>query len=100
MMATIRRVRNQHNPGLIYRILITMQDRRNRIHRHLSEQIQAAFGDGLLRTVIEVDTKLRESSIAGTPINFYTTRSRGSLQYNALAQELVQYAQKAVAQPA
>jgi chromosome partitioning protein len=100
MMTIVRRVRSQHNPGLIYRILITMQDRRNRIHRHLSEQIQAAFGDGLLRTVIEVDTKLRESSIAGMPINFYMTRSRGTLQYNALAQELAQYAQKAIAQPA
>jgi len=100
MMAIVRRVRNQHNPGLIYRVLITMQDRRNRIHRNLSEQIQAAFGEGLLRTVIEVDTKLRESSIAGTPINFYMTKSRGTLQYTALAQELSQYAQKAFAQPA
>ena len=100
MMTIVRRVRNQHNPGLIYRVLITMQDRRNRIHRNLSEQIQAAFGEGLLRTVIEVDTKLRESSIAGMPINFYMTKSRGTLQYNALAQELAQYAQKAFAQPA
>ncbi len=100
MMSVVRNVRRQHNPNLIYRVLITMQDKRNRIHRTLSEQIQMTFGDGLLRTVIEIDTKLRESPIAGIPINFYTAKSRSTLQYLALAQELAQYVQKEVAQPA
>ncbi len=77
-----------------------MQDRRNRIHRKLSEQIQSTFGEGLLRTVIETDTKLRESPIAGVPINIYFTNTRSSMQYQALAQELAQYVKKAVVQPA
>jgi len=94
MMGAIRRVREKGNPNLIYRILITMHDRRNRIHRNLSEQIQATFGEGLLRTIIEIDTKLRESSIAGMPITYYKARTRSALQYQALAQELLQYAQK------
>jgi chromosome partitioning protein len=95
MMTAIRRVRGQHNPGLFYRVLITMQDRRNRIHRHLSEQIRATFGEGVFQTVIEVDTKLRESSAAGLPITHFNEKSRSSLQYDALAQELIQYVQKA-----
>ncbi len=94
MMGAIKRVRSMDNPNLIYRILITMQDRRNRIHRDLSEQIQAAFGDGLMRTVIETDTKLRESSIAGVPINYYKSNTRSAAQYQALAQELTQYVEK------
>jgi chromosome partitioning protein len=100
MMSVVRNVRNQHNPSLMYRILITMHDRRNRIHRTLSEQIQNTFGDGLLRTVIDTDTKLRESPIAGVPINLYYANSRSTLQYQSLAQELALYVKKAVTQPA
>lgn len=100
MMSVIRRVRAGSNPNLIYRILITMLDRRNRIHNNLREQIQETFGEGLLGTIIEVDTKLRESSIAGVPINYYKAKTRSALQYNALAQELNQYVEKTTAQTA
>ncbi len=68
MMSLIRRVRQESNPSLGYRILITLLDRRNRTHRSIQEQLQNTFGDGLFRTVIEIDTKLRESTIAGLPI--------------------------------
>jgi chromosome partitioning protein len=94
LMAMIRRVRTQTNPDLAYYILITMMDRRNRIHRTLSEQLRLTFKDGLLETVIEIDTKLRESTVAGMPITQYTPHSRSSLQYRALAQELIQDVQK------
>jgi chromosome partitioning protein len=94
LMAMIRRVRTQTNPDLAYFILITMMDRRNRIHRTLSEQLRLTFKDGLLETVIEIDTKLRESSVAGLPITHYTPHSRSALQYRALAQELIQDVQK------
>lgn len=90
LMATIRRVRGQTNPNLAYYILITMMDRRNRIHRTMYEQLLATFGEGLLKTVIEVDTKLRESTVAGLPIGHYFPRSRSAGQYSALAQELVE----------
>jgi chromosome partitioning protein len=93
-MAMIRRVRTQTNPDLAYYILITLMDRRNRIHRTLSEQLRLTFKDGLLETVIEIDTKLRESTVAGLPITHYTPHSRSALQYRALAQELIQDVQK------
>ncbi|MBI1855163.1 MAG: ParA family protein [Chloroflexi bacterium] len=91
MMGIIRRVRQESNPNLGYRILITMLDRRNRTHRNIQEQLQNTFGDGLFKTIIEIDTKLRESPIAGLPINRYKPGARGSLQYRELAQELIEY---------
>lgn len=94
LMAAIRRIRTQTNPALAYYVLITMMDRRNRIHRTLCEQLQVTFGEGLLKTVIEVDTKLREATVAGVPITFYFPKSRSALQYSALAQELVNHAQE------
>lgn len=93
MMATIQQIRNQHNSDLAYRILITMFDRRNRIHRDVGNQIRTTFGDGVFDTIIEVDTKLRESAVAGLPITHHKRRSRSALQYDALAQELIDYVQ-------
>jgi cellulose biosynthesis protein BcsQ len=95
MMALIRRVRSETNLALAYRILITLLDQRNRTHRTIREQLQQTFGAGLFDTVIEVDTKLRESPIAGTPITQFKPGTRGSLQYRALAQELIEYVQQA-----
>lgn len=94
MMSLIRRVRKETNPNLAYRILITLLDQRNRAHRTIREQLQQAFGIGLFNTVIEIDTRLRESPIIGLPITQYRPNSRGSQQYRVLAQELMDYVQQ------
>jgi len=94
MMGIVRQVRSENNPELAYRILITLLDNRNRTHRNIHEQLERAFGDGLFRTIIEIDTKLRESPILGLPITQYKPNSRGALQYRQLAEELLDYVQK------
>jgi chromosome partitioning protein len=99
MMGLVRRIRAQSNPSLTYRLLLTMFDRRNRIHRTLSEQLRATFGNGVLETVIETDTKLRESPIAGLPIIYHAPKSRSALQYRALGQEILTYVKETNSQP-
>ncbi|HNA89185.1 MAG TPA: ParA family protein [Anaerolineales bacterium] len=94
MMGLIRRTREVDNPNLAYRILVTMLDRRNRTHRNIHDQLRSTFGNGVLNTVIELDTKLRESPIAGLPITHYKAAARGSTQYRVLAQELMEYAKE------
>lgn len=94
MMMLIRRVRKESNPELAYRILITLLDQRNRAHRAIREQLKQTFGVGLFETVIEMDTRLRESPIIGMPITQYRPNSRGSQQYRILAQELMDYVQQ------
>jgi chromosome partitioning protein len=91
MMTLIRRIREEDNPNLAYRILVTMLDNRNRTHRNIHDQLRSTFGEGVFNTAIEIDTKLRESSIAGMPISYYKPGSRGTTQYNILAQELIEY---------
>jgi chromosome partitioning protein len=54
--------------------------------------LERAFSAALLETVIEVDTKLRESPAFGLPITLYAPRTRGAAQYRALAQELMNHA--------
>jgi len=91
MMTLVRRIREEDNSNLAYRILVTMLDNRNRTHRNIHEQLRSTFGEGVFNTVIEIDTKLRESSIAGLPISRYKPGARGTTQYQVLAQELVEY---------
>jgi chromosome partitioning protein len=91
MMSLVRRIREEDNPNLAYRILVTMLDNRNRTHRNIHDQLRSTFGEGVFNTAIEIDTKLRESSIAGLPISHYKPSTRGTTQYHVLAQELIEY---------
>lgn len=96
MLSLIRDVRLSKNPRLRYRLLMTLYDRRNRIHRSLEEQIRAAFGEAVFDTRIEIDTRFRESPIFGQPITAYAPRSRGATQYRQLAEELGHHAKETV----
>lgn len=100
MMALIRQVRNTTNPGLNYRVLITMLDLRNRIHRMIQEQIRRSFKDGIFETMIQIDTKLRESPVVGLPITHFATKTRSAMQYRNLAVEITDNVRQSVAQPA
>ncbi len=94
MMALIRQVRSLGNPNLRYRLLLTMFDKRNGIHRSLAEHLRNSFSTGVLDTVIEIDTRLRESPLVGLPIVFHATKTRSALQYRFLAQEILNYVKK------
>jgi chromosome partitioning protein len=100
LMSLLRRIRSQYNSALTYRLLLTMVDRRNRTHRTMSEQLRTSFNSGVMQTVIEVDTRLRESPIAGVPIIYHAPKTRASLQYRALAQEILEYVKETTQQPA
>jgi chromosome partitioning protein len=88
VLKLVELMRRKTNPRLAYRVLVTMYDRRNKISQIILSQIQAKFHSALFETIIEIDTKLRESPTVGLPINLYAPRTRGALQYRALAEEL------------
>ncbi len=62
--------------------------------RSSANKLEQTFGSGLFQTVIEIDTRLRESPIIGLPITQYRPASRGSQQCRVLAQELIEYVQQ------
>lgn len=94
MMNAVRQVRKNGNPRLVYRVFVTMLDKRNRTHKLFMDQLYTTFGDGLARTVVETDTKLRESPIVGLPITSYFSQSRSADQYRSLAEEITNYVEK------
>ena len=81
-------LRDQCNPDLDYRGLVTMYDQRNKISRMILEQLQKGVKSLLFQTVIQIDTKLRECPAYSQPITTYASASRAAAQYRALACEL------------
>lgn len=81
-------LREQCNPNLDYRVLVTMYDQRNRISRTILAELRKELSKVLFQTIIQVDTRLREGMLFGKPIVGYASTSRGAQQYRALAQEL------------
>ena len=64
-------VQAKTNSCLTYRLLVTMYDRRNKICRLIYERMRRHLSGVLFTTVIEVDTKLKESPVFGQPITHY-----------------------------
>ena len=90
MMEVIGVVRKEGNPDLPYRILITLFDKRNRIHHSIKKQLSHTFDAGIFETMIEIDTTLRKTAILG----FSLISGRGVKQYHKLVDELLEYIQK------
>ena len=89
ILQLVARLRQIANAQLAYRLLITMFDRRNRISHIIRQQLESSFNGAMLETVIDVDTKLRESPAAGQPVTHYAPHTRGARQYRALAREVM-----------
>ncbi|MDX1520806.1 MAG: ParA family protein [Anaerolineae bacterium] len=86
-----QKVRQKTNATLAYKLLVTMYDGRNRVCRLIYEQLQESMSDLLYDTIIEIDTKLKESPAFGLPITQYAPETRGARQYRSLAQELMNH---------
>ncbi len=95
ILELVNMVRRKTNPELNYRLLVTMFDVRNKIHRVLLQHMRDHFSDALFQTIIQVDTRLRESPALGLPVTQYAPRTRAARQYRTLAQELTDFLQPA-----
>jgi chromosome partitioning protein len=87
MMILIGKVRQAGNPRLLYRILITRFDKRNRVYSNIKTQLDYTFGSGLFETIIDGDAELLKTAILGFP----TRSSHGVKQYRKLVDELLEY---------
>jgi chromosome partitioning protein len=85
----VRRAQIKDNPQLRYKVLVTIYDQRNKISRLILEELQSALSVMLFQTIIQIDTKLRESPAYGKPIVHYAPGSRGAQQYRGLAEEIL-----------
>jgi chromosome partitioning protein len=91
MIETIESITKEDNPDLTFRILVTMFDRRLSSHKTLIKQLYSVFGEKLIKSVVQIDNKLRECAIVGLPVTHYMPKTRSAQQYRAMAKELALY---------
>lgn len=71
------------------RALATMFDRQTTFAREVVEEMERFFHDALYRTVIHRNVRVKEAASFGLPVTEYDPKCRGSLDYCALAEEVL-----------
>jgi chromosome partitioning protein len=90
LVATLKKVRAKLNPRLeIEGLLRTMFDPRSTLTQQVSNELVGHFGDKVYRTIIPRNVRLAEAPSYGKPVIAFDRLSRGALAYGALAQELL-----------
>ncbi|MCK4294256.1 MAG: ParA family protein [Planctomycetes bacterium] len=90
LLETIDIVRERFNQGLgSLGVLLTFVEKRTALSRQVQRQMREFFGDLVFDTVIHRTTRLAEAPSAGEPISTYDPKSRGAIEYEALAEEII-----------
>ncbi len=75
---------------ICYRALPTMYDRRAKACQRVLELMTAKMGDRMFKTSIGIDTRFREASAQGRVIYELAPDSRGAVEYEELAREILE----------
>ena len=90
LILTVKHVRQSYNPTLeITGILLTMYNGRLVLTNQVIEELKKYYADKLFKTPITRSVKLSEAPSFGEPICYYDPYSKGSLEYNDIAKELM-----------
>ena len=101
LLEIIELVRKKTGHEARIKALATMYDRRTRIAKEILQDIRDHFKDSTLKTVINLNVKLKEAASYGKSILDYDRNSQGYKDYLGLADEVLKEGlQFAYAQPA
>lgn len=90
LMNTVKLVQRHFNPDLkIEGVLMTMLDSRTNLGNQVVEEVKKYFGDTVYQTIIPRNVRLSESPSYGLPIVDYDEKSKGAIEYQALAKEVL-----------
>ena len=89
MLALVEQEESRRGRPLLYRILLTLFDRRTGLAREVLKDVREHFGERLLNTVIAINVSLREAASHGQAITDYRRRSRGFRDHMELADEIL-----------
>jgi chromosome partitioning protein len=90
LLDTIELVRQGLNPRLeLEGVVLTMMDARNNLSRQVAEEVRSHLGDRVFTTEIPRNVKLSEAPSHGRPALLYDVRSKGSLAYLRVAEEIL-----------
>ena len=87
---TVELVRDRFNKSLkIGGVVLTFFDERRNLDKDVLEALEQAFEGKVFKTKISTNTKIAEAPSYGTDVINYSINSKGSVQYRALADEIL-----------
>ena len=90
LLNTIKIIKSKLNPSLeIEGFLLTMYDNRLRLANQVYAEVKKHFQEMVFDTVIARNVRLSEAPSYGKPVMVYDPESKGAINYQALAKELI-----------
>ncbi|MDP4946559.1 MAG: ParA family protein [Alishewanella sp.] len=89
MIATMALMRGSKQ-ALSYTIIATMYDKRTRASLEAYKALKETYQDQVWSSVVPIDTKFRDASLAQTPPHMFASNARGVFAYNTLLTYLLQ----------
>ena len=90
LLEIIDMVRNRTGHLIRVKVIATMVDKRTRISNQMLQNLKDRFADSMFTNVIHTNVKLKEAASLGKAIVDYEKKSRGYMDYKALAEEVVE----------
>jgi len=89
LMITIKRIKRLYNEDLsVTGILVTMHNGRLLLSMQVLNELKRHYEDKLFSTEISRNVKLSEAPSFGRPVYYHDRKSKGSIEYLAVAKEL------------
>jgi chromosome partitioning protein len=91
VLETIRRLRGRFHPCSAenLNILLTFVEDRTTLSRQIQAQMRETFGSMVFQTVIHKNVRVCEAPSVGESVLQYAPRSRGAMEYRAVAAEIL-----------
>ncbi len=89
MIETLEELKEKSGKDILVRVLPTLYDTRTKLAREVLAELRGKFGEILMRSTVNFNTKLKEAASFGQPITEYDPGSRGYKDFVNLARELM-----------
>ena len=94
LFRVVNDIKEEGNPDLDTRVLITMFQRRTLHAQEVFTEVQTNLPTQVFKTIIHRTIKFADSTVAGKPLLMTDSSHHGAKAYRELAQEILTYEQK------
>ncbi|SCA56480.1 ATPase involved in chromosome partitioning (modular protein) [Candidatus Terasakiella magnetica] len=91
MEKSINDIRLEAEHDLDFRILMTLSDQNQKLHKLVNQEVRAHFKEQVFETSIPVEPKIAESAFLGRPVVVHSPNVRGAQSYVRACAECMQW---------
>ena len=88
-LETLNIISERAKQAIKVRVLASMYDIRTKMAREVLAELKNHFAEKMFKTTVNFNTKIKEAASFGQPIGEYDPASKGQLDFQALAEEII-----------